>query len=442
MLLACQLPQQLRSLSPPAATVITPAQPIQALQNNVPPTPTPALFAPKSLPVLAPVSALNLPTVPAGEIRYQRDLGQVVNPHHLPLLSETERERLLTQGEVFLAIDAPLSLDLIMQVETQEAPFFLSQSVVQAYQQTVLAAVWQGVTADFIEPSMLALAEHIVIASAEQWDEARHNGWLTRQQAAEKNWAYFTVVGRLLDPTFPTAAVVVQQVNDELDLLGLGGVYRSPYQEMVFDYALLASADSPLDQALLWYQHVPLSDYGDEQTLLLQGIWEDSETAVLWAQLAVLLGGEMWWQVETGTAVHIFSGMAPKNWGDVDQVGVVIPAVQPLVNPIWVESSELYLRSAEEVRRQLNLLASSQLLDDARAADVLKLEQTLNQLAVVSAKQTAGYRLSTAEQVWLAQATAGMVAALPVNQFEGKTAVILTLHEGEQTVFVGFELGE
>ena len=439
-LLGCQLPQPLQSLSPaataPPQTVLAPA----TENRPVLPTPTVAPFDPilPSPPDAGLMQSLAPPSQSANTIQYQRDLAQVVNPQHLPLLVEAERVALLTEGKVLLAPEQPSVADFVTQIAAQESPFLLSQSVVRAYQQTAVAESWRGVATDFVEPMMLALAERVVIASAEQWQLAANQGWFTRQQAAERNWVYFTVVGRILDPAFPTSDVVAPQVNDELDLLALGGLFQSPYQGHAVDYALFLREGDPLGKGLLWYQHIPLAEAESEQFDLLQAaLAQDEETAVLWERLFLLLGGEAWWASEAGTPIHIFSNRFPYLSHEPD---AVFATSEPVTSPILIEPSDWYQAAAADTRQQINRLASAGLLDETVTDRLLKLEQTLAQLALLSAQQTVGYSLSVAEKEWLATVTAEMVNRLPSEGVAGQMVVLLTLYEGEQTVFVGVEL--
>ena len=98
----------------------------------------------------------------------------------------------------------------------------------------------------------------------------------------------------------------------------------------------------------------------------------------------------------------------------------------------------MYQATAEQIREQIEQLAQANMLGEESANQLLRLEQVMWQLTILSARQKSGFGLTNEEEAWLQETTAEILHAIEATESQvAQLAVALVLYEGEQTIFNG-----
>lgn len=430
-LLGCQLPFALNpevTPSPTAQSIIITTELLATPEA----TPTESTFSPIVSTRPSAPTDVSPPPAPNTQ-KLSRDLALVVNPQHVPLLSDEQRAELLDSGTVVLADEIP---DFAEAIVGHSGPIWLNADLVLAYMAKQEQRIWLEIEDEQVTALLLAFYERWAQLSARQWAEAIEQNWETRGTAARRNWVYATVAGRLLDDSFPTPAPIFSDVSDELDLLALGGVYQSPYQGETFDYGRFSGDTRPLTRSMLWANYVPLAAVGDEQTVLLREALQDEQLVSLWERGIQIFPSSAWWTAEEESEpVYLFQG-EPAESADVDAESAVVALNSSA--PILIEYSAGYGVLATGLREKIELVTAVQVVDDAILDELLSLELFGRQAEQISKRQLEGYQMSVEEQAWIGMATEAVLGTAVAEDVAMQQLLVLTLYEGEQTVFLGW----
>ncbi len=443
LLLACSLPDFATNRSDETAVpVVVPIA--QDIAPTLVPTPTPVLFAPAMLTLTTTLSeSSQFPTILP--LNYERDLVLIANPEQLPFLNDAQRDELLMAGVVRLNRLEP---DVFGALDRQEAPLWMPASLIARYTAQIMDQVDTSVQEAHIVISLEYLLARLANGSAEQWQTAQTENWRERELAAKRNWTYFTIARQLLNATSNIPQPIAAEVQDELDLITLAGVYQSPYANTVVDYELLSRQLDPNDWrlSLNWLAEMPLAESGSAQGDLLAELLQDDTTVDSWRRLIAILTADsftIWWgETPNGMPIHLL---------DFDSRRVtrpLVPAVAPVDSAatidrlpinILVQPSDQYLLLADEVRLRLIQYAEVGFLTDDDRMQLLGLESDLRRFALIARQQQGGYRLAAEDAQWLDQTTIDLLETVFAQGEEGQPLLVYVLYEGEQTAVLGYD---